>query len=58
MGVSDEFHAPAALQPPERAPGNHWIGGWVGPRPCLDAVVKEDIPPPVGNRTPVVQPMA
>jgi hypothetical protein len=25
--------------PRERAPGNHWIGGWVGPRAVLDAVV-------------------
>jgi hypothetical protein len=24
----------------ERAPGTHWIGGWVGPRTGLDAVVK------------------
>jgi hypothetical protein len=23
----------------ERAPGTHWIGGWVGPRAVLDAVV-------------------
>jgi hypothetical protein len=26
--------------PRERAPGTHWIGGWVGPRAVLDAVVK------------------
>jgi hypothetical protein len=24
--------------PEERAPGTHWIGGWVGPRAGLDAV--------------------
>jgi hypothetical protein len=23
----------------ERAPGTHWIGGWVGPRAGLDAVL-------------------
>jgi len=23
----------------ERAPGIHWIGGWVGPRAVLDAVM-------------------
>jgi len=23
----------------ERAPGTHWIGGWVGPRVGLDTVV-------------------
>jgi len=30
----------------ERAPGTHWIGGWVGPRAVLDAVVKRKIPSP------------
>jgi hypothetical protein len=25
----------------ERAPGTQWIGGWVGPRPCVDSVVKK-----------------
>jgi hypothetical protein len=28
----------------ERAPGTHWIGGWVGPRAVRDAVVKRKIP--------------
>jgi hypothetical protein len=27
----------------ERAPGTHWIGGWVGPRVGLDAVVKRKL---------------
>jgi hypothetical protein len=35
----------------ERAPDTHWIGGWVGPRAVLDAVVKRKIPSPAGNRT-------
>jgi hypothetical protein len=26
------------------APDTHWIGGWVGPRAVLDAVVKRKIP--------------
>jgi hypothetical protein len=26
-----------------RAPGIHWIGGWVGPRDCLDSVEKRKI---------------
>jgi hypothetical protein len=30
----------------ERTPGTHWIGGWVGPRTGLDAVVKRKIPSP------------
>jgi hypothetical protein len=32
--------------PKERAPGTHWIGGWVGPRAGLDAVVKRNISRP------------
>jgi hypothetical protein len=31
---------PDRFIPKERAPGTHWIGGWVGPRAILDAVVK------------------
>jgi hypothetical protein len=45
----------------ERAPGTHWIGGWVGPRAVLDAVVKRIIPSPrreSNPRTPIVQPVA
>jgi hypothetical protein len=29
----------------ERAPGTHWIGGWVGSRACLEAVEKRQILP-------------
>jgi hypothetical protein len=29
-----------ASPPAERAPGNHWVGGWVGPRTGLDDVEK------------------
>jgi hypothetical protein len=32
------------LYPRERAPDTRWIGGWVGPRAVLDAVVKRKIP--------------
>jgi hypothetical protein len=35
---------PARFTPKERAPGTHWIGGWVGRRAVLDAVVKRKIP--------------
>jgi hypothetical protein len=31
---------PRPLYPGERAPGNHWRGGWVSPRADLDAVEK------------------
>jgi hypothetical protein len=34
---------PCCLTPEERAPGTHWIGGWVGPRAGLDAVQKRKI---------------
>jgi hypothetical protein len=60
MDVSGQLHAPAALPPRERAPGTHWIGGWVGPRAILDAVVKRKIPSPRREsnlRTPIVQPV-
>jgi hypothetical protein len=45
----------------EIAPGTHWIGGSVGPRAVLDAVVKRKIPNPRREskpRTPIVQPLA
>jgi hypothetical protein len=49
---------PRPLYLRERAPGTHWIGGWVGPRTVLDAVVKRKIPSPrleSNFRTPIVQ---
>jgi hypothetical protein len=61
MEVSGQLHALAALPPKERAPGTHWIGGLVGPRAVLDAVVKKEIPSPrqeSNPRTPIVQPAA
>jgi hypothetical protein len=30
---------PGHFTPREKAPGTHWIGGWVGSRAGLDAVV-------------------
>jgi hypothetical protein len=47
--------------PRERAPSTHRIGGWVGPRAVLDAVVKRKIPSPrreSNPRTPIIQPVA
>jgi hypothetical protein len=35
---------PSRFTRKERARGTHWIGGWVGPRAVLDAVVKRKIP--------------
>jgi hypothetical protein len=39
MEVSGSF-TPGRFIPKENAPGTHWIGGWVGPRTVLDAVIK------------------
>jgi hypothetical protein len=52
---------PGRFTPRERAPGTHWIGGWVGPRAVLDAVVERKILSPrqeSNSRTTVVQPVA
>jgi hypothetical protein len=35
---------PGRFPPKEKVPGTHWIGGWVGPRAILDAVMKRKIP--------------
>jgi hypothetical protein len=51
---------PGRFTPRERAPGTHWIGGWVGHRAILDAVVKRKIPSlhqESNPRTPIVQPV-
>jgi hypothetical protein len=34
---------PGHFTPRERAPGTLWIGGWVGPRAVLDAVVQRNL---------------
>jgi hypothetical protein len=52
MEVSGQLHAPAALSP-ERIPGTNWIGGWVGPRAGLEAVVERKIPSPIRGLNPV-----
>jgi hypothetical protein len=52
---------PGSFIPRERAPGAHWIGGWVSPRDVLDSVFKRKIPSPrqeSNPRTPIVQPVA
>jgi hypothetical protein len=49
---------PGRFNPREGDPGTHWIGGWVGPRAGLDAMVKIKIPKPhreSNPRTPIVQ---
>jgi hypothetical protein len=52
---------PSRFTSRERAPGTHWIGGWVVPRAVLDAVVKRKIPNPPRESNPsdpIVQPVA
>jgi hypothetical protein len=52
---------PCRFTPRERAPGTHWIGGWMGPRAVSNVVVKRKIPSPSREsdpRTPIVQPVA
>jgi len=51
MEMNGQLHALAAL-PSGRAPGTHWIGGWVGPRVSLDAVVKRKFPAPARTQNP------
>jgi hypothetical protein len=52
---------PSRFTPKERDPGAHWIGGWVGPRVVLDAMVKREIlssRQASNPRTPIIQPVA
>jgi hypothetical protein len=52
---------PRPLYPSERAPVILWIGGWVGTRTVLDAVVKRKIPNPRRKSnpgTPIAKPVA
>ena len=55
MRVGGQLHAPAAL-PPWKRPGTHFIGGWVGPRACLDGCGKISPSPGFDPRT--LQPVA
>jgi hypothetical protein len=52
---------PGRFTPRKRAPGTHWIGGWVGPKVGPDAVVKRKIPSPrreSNPKIPIVQPVS
>jgi hypothetical protein len=51
-GVEWSASRPGRFIPRERAPSTHWIGGWVGPRAGLDAVVKIRIPSPCQDSNP------
>jgi hypothetical protein len=61
--VEGEWSAsrPSHFIPRGGASDTHWIGGWVGSRAVLDAVVKRKIPSPrleSNLRTPIVKPVA
>jgi hypothetical protein len=40
---------PGRFTPREIVPDTHWIGGWVGPRAVLNAVMKIKFPAPARN---------
>jgi hypothetical protein len=40
MEVTGQLHGLGCFTREERAPGNHWVGGWVELRPGLDDVEK------------------
>jgi hypothetical protein len=61
MEVSSQLHAPAALPLGKEPLVPVELGGWMGPRAVLDAVVKRKIPSPrreSNPRTPIIQPVA
>jgi hypothetical protein len=39
---SGQLHAPGRFTPGKRAPGTHWIGGWVDLRAGLDDLEKRE----------------
>jgi hypothetical protein len=51
---------PGHFTPEERAPGTHWIGGWVGPRTSLDDIQNRKFLTLLGlkHQTLVIQPVA
>jgi hypothetical protein len=61
MEVSGKLQGPAALPLGKEPPATHWIGGWVGPRADLNAVMKGKYPSThreSNPKTPIVQPVA
>jgi hypothetical protein len=58
MDVSGQLHDFGRFIAKERAPGTHWIGGWVGRTAVLDAVVKRKIPSPCRKSNyPIIEPI-
>jgi len=55
--MTDQLHASLALTQVGK-PDLHWIGSWVDPTACMDAVPRRKILVSAGNRTPVIQSVA
>jgi hypothetical protein len=55
--VVDEWLAsrPCSFTPGERAPGTHWIGGWVGLKSWYGGYGDVKILDPTGTRTPTLR---
>jgi hypothetical protein len=45
LGVEWSVSRPGHLNPGERAPGTHWIGGWVDPRTGIEDMEKRKFLP-------------
>jgi hypothetical protein len=50
-GYTDPSFLDLGFTARERAPGTHWIGGWVGPRAGRDAMEYRKIFALTGNQT-------
>jgi hypothetical protein len=60
-GSESSSSRPGRFTPMGRVPSTHWIGGQVGPRAVLDAVMKRKIsssPRKPNSRIPIIQPVA
>jgi len=40
MELNGQLPTPATLPPGKEPSHTHWIGGWIRPRACLDAMAK------------------
>ena len=53
MEMSGQPHT--VILPGQTAPGTHKIGGWTGPRACMDALEEREIPFPNRIQTKTIQ---
>jgi hypothetical protein len=58
MEVSGQRHAPVALYPRgKNPPGTHCTRGWMGPKAGMNAKARKKSSAPVGDWTPIVEPV-